>query len=130
MGGSGGGSGGSGGPSNSGGGDSNNKAFKKEEEDAEDEEEAPEIEGPEGDEEEKVFTKNSIYKYGEDGMKKFSIWNFIKKISSETAALAFTISSTVIVFATLSGDTRKVTLIATSCAFLVHYISVMLKNDK
>lgn len=63
-------------------------------------------------------------------MRKFSIWNFIKKFSRETAALAFTISSTVIVFATLSGDTRKITLIATSAAFLVHYISVMIKNDE
>jgi len=121
-------SGGSGGGLNSPKPSDSNSAFKKEEEGEEEDEEAPEIEGPNGDDE--SYTTNSIYKYTEDGMKKFSIWNFIKKFSKETAALAFTISSTIIVFATLSGDTRKITLIATSVAFLVHYISVMLSNDE
>jgi hypothetical protein len=119
----------SGGNSNSPSGSGKDSAFKKDEDEDEDDEEAPEIEGPEGGDDE-IFTRNSIFKYGEDGMKKFSIWNFIKKFSSETAALAFTISSTIIVFATLSGDTRRITLIATSCAFLVHYVSVMIKNDE
>ena len=108
---------------------SNTGAFKKDDEASEDEEEAPEIEGPEGDDGDN-YTKNSIYKYTEDGMKKFNLWNFVKKFSRETASLAFTISSTVIVFATLSGDTRKITLIATTCAFAVHYIYVMIKNDE
>lgn len=129
SGGAGNGSGGSSGNSNPKNPSDSNTAFKKDEEAEEEEEEAPEIEGPEGGDDED-FTKNSIFKYGEDGMKRFSIWNFIKKFSKETAALAFTISSTVIVFATLSGDTRKITLIATTCAFLVHYISVMLSNDE
>lgn len=119
----------SGGGSNGNNGNGPNSHFKKDEEESEDEEEAPEIEGPEGGDDGE-FTRNSIFKYREDGMRKFSIWNFIKKFSRETAALAFTISSTVIVFATLSGDTRKITLIATSVAFAVHYLSVMIKNDE
>jgi hypothetical protein len=119
---------------NSGGnGSPANGALKKDEENdsEEDEEEGPEIEGPEGDEEEDDFTKNSIFKYQEETMKRtFSPWGFIKKFAKETAALAFTISGTVIVFATLSGETRQITLIATSCAFAVHYINAMLKNDE
>lgn len=136
---SGGSSGGGGGspssrPSPSGGGSGGpdpNSAAKKEDEPEEEEEEAAEIEGPEGDEEENSFTRNSIYKYQEGTMKRtFNPWGFIKKFAKETAALAFTISGTVIVFATLSGDTRKITLIATSCAFVVHYLNAMLKNDE
>jgi hypothetical protein len=119
---------------NSGGnGSPANGALKKDEENdsEEDEEEGPEIEGPEGDEEEDDFTKNSIFKYQEETMKRtFSPWGFIKKFAKETAALAFTISGTVIVFATLSGEARQITLIATSCAFAVHYINAMLKNDE
>jgi hypothetical protein len=130
------GSGPSGSPKPSGGssGDTSNTnaALKKEEEDKEEEEEeGPEIEGPEGDDEENNFTRNSIFKYQEGTMKKrFSPWGFIKKFSKETAAMAFTISGSVVVFATLSGETRKITLIATSCAFIVHYINAMLKNDE
>jgi hypothetical protein len=118
---------------NSGGnGSPANGALKKEEEDKEEEEEeGPEIEGPEGDDEENNFTRNSIFKYQEETMKRtFSPWGFVKKFAKETAALAFTISGTVIVFATLSGETRKITLIATSCAFAVHYLNAMLKNDE
>ena len=122
-----------GGGSGSGGGPSNNKpggdgmpAGRKEEE----EEEGIEIEGPEGPEKGN-FTKNSIFKYQEGTMsKKFSPWGFIKKFSRETAAMAFTISGSVIVFATLSGDTRRITLISTLSAFAVHYVYVMLKNDE
>ena len=62
--------------------------------------------------------------------RKFSPIGFIKKFARETAALAFTISGSVIVFATLSGETRKITIIATLCAFGVHYVNAMLKNDK
>ena len=121
-GGSGGGSGGSGDGPGSG---------KKDDEPEEEEEEGAEIEGPEGDEEEGSFTKNSIFKYEEGTMKKrFSPWGFIKKFSKETAAMAFTISGSVVVFATLSGETRKITLIATSIAFLVHYVNAMLQNDE
>jgi hypothetical protein len=62
--------------------------------------------------------------------RRFSPWGFIKKFSRETSALAFTISGSVVVFATLSGETRTITIIATSCAFLVHYIHAMIKNDE
>jgi hypothetical protein len=126
--------GGLGGGSGSGGGPNNNKpggdgmpAGRKEEEE---EEEEVEIEGPEGPEKGN-FTKNSIFKYQEGTMnRKFNPWGFIKKFSRETAAMAFTISGSVIVFATLSGDTRRITLIATLSAFAVHYAYVMLKNDE
>ena len=127
SGGSGGGSGGSGG----GPGDGTNSNGRKEDEnpDGEEEEDA-EIEGPE-DQEDNHFTRNSIFKYEEETMKrKFSPWGFIKKFSRETSALAFTISGSVVVFATLSGETRKITIIATGCAFLVHYIHAMIKNDE
>jgi hypothetical protein len=122
-------SGGSGG--SNGGNTPNTPSLKKEENmDAEEEDEPVEIEGPEGGDDEEVYTKNSIFKYKEGAMRKFSLWGFIKKFSRETAAMAFTISGSVIVFATLSGDTRKITLIATGCAFLIHYVNVMLKNDE
>ncbi len=124
-----GGSGGSGG--GSGGSGEGPGSGKKNDEPEEEEEEEAEIEGPEGDEEENNFTRNSIFKYEEGTMKKrFSPWGFIKKFSKETAAMAFTISGSVVVFATLSGETRKITLIATSIAFLVHYVNAMLKNDE
>jgi hypothetical protein len=127
SGGSGGGSGGSGG----GPGDGTNSNGRKEDENPEgEEEEDAEIEGPE-DQEDNHFTRNSIFKYEEETMKrKFSPWGFIKKFSRETSALAFTISGSVVVFATLSGETRKITIIATGCAFLVHYIHAMIKNDE
>lgn len=125
-------SGGSGG-SGAGPGDGGNLNSRREDEnpDGEDEEQDTEIEGPEGDEEENNFTRNSIFKYQEGTMiKRFSPWGFIKKFSKETAALAFTISGSVVVFATLSGETRKITVIATGCAFIVHYINAMLKKDE
>lgn len=129
----GGGSGGPGGGSGGGSGTSGDgpNSGKKDDEPEEEEEEEAEIEGPEGDEKEDNFTKNSIFKYEEGTMKKrFSPWGFIKKFSKETAAMAFTISGSVVVFATLSGETRKITLIATSVAFVVHYINAMLQNDE
>ena len=129
SGGSGGGSGGSGGGSG-GPGDGTNSNGRKEDENPDGEEEDTEIEGPE-DQEDNHFTRNSIFKYEEETMKrKFSPWGFIKKFSRETSALAFTISGSVVVFATLSGETRKITIIATGCAFLVHYIHAMIKNDE
>ena len=129
SGGSGGSGGGSGGPGG-GPGDNNNNTARKEDENPDGEEEDTEIEGPE-DQEDNNFTRNSIFKYEEETMKrKFSPWGFIKKFSRETSALAFTISGSVVVFATLSGETRKITIIATGCAFLVHYVHAMIKNDE
>jgi len=122
--------GGPGGGSGRGPGDGTNSNGRKEDEDPDGEEEDTEIEGPE-DQEDNHFTRNSIFKYEEETMKrKFSPWGFIKKFSRETSALAFTISGSVVVFATLSGETRKITIIATGCAFLVHYIHAMIKNDE
>ena len=124
-------SGNSGNPSGGGSGPDPNSGAKKEKEDESEEEDVPEIEGPEGNDKEGDFTKNSIFKYQEETMKRtFSPWGFVKKFAKETAALAFTISGTVIVFATLSGETRQITLIATGTAFFVHYINAMLKNDE
>ena len=117
----GGGSGGSGGsPSDS------NKAARREDE--KEDEEAGGLEGPE-DREKNTNTRNSIYTYGENNMKKFSIAGFIKKLAKETAALSFTFAGSAIMFVTLSGDTRRIAIIATAAAVAVHYIHVMLEND-
>ena len=62
-------------------------------------------------------------------MKKFSIIGFIKKFAKETAALSFTFAGSAIMFVTLSGDTRRIAIIATGAAVLVHYIHVMFEND-
>lgn len=61
--------------------------------------------------------------------RKFSPIGFIKKFADETAALAFTLAGSTVVFVTLSGQTRKIAIIATGAALLVHYIRVMAKND-
>lgn len=63
-------------------------------------------------------------------MKKIHWPRFFKKFARETSALSFTIASSVIVFVTLSGDTRKIAIIATIAALVVHYIHVMLENDE
>jgi len=116
------GSGGSGGsPSDS------NKAARREEE--QEDEEAGGLEGPE-DREKNTNTKNSIYNYKADGTKEFSIMGFIKKFLKETAALSFTFAGSAIMFVTLSGDTRRIAIIATVAAVFVHYVHVMLENDE
>jgi hypothetical protein len=119
---SGGNSGGSGGsPSDA------NKAARREEE--QEDEEAGGLEGPE-DREKNLNTRNSIYTYKENGQKEFSIMGFIKKFLKETAALSFTLAGSAIMFVTLSGDTRRIAMIATAAALTVHYIYVMLENDE
>lgn len=122
---------GSGGGNRNGGGSSpnndNNNAARKEDEESD--EEAGGLEGPEA-REKNTNTRNSIYKYQENGMKKFSISGFIKKFAKETAALAFTFAGSAIMFVTLSGDTRRIAIIATLAAVTVHYVSVMLENDE
>lgn len=123
----------SGGPSSGGSGGSSgspsdaNKAARREEE--QENEEAGGLEGPE-DREKNLNTKNSIYKYKENGQKEFSIMGFIKKFLKETAALSFTFAGSAIMFVTLSGDTRRIAIIATAAAVAVHYIYVMLENDE
>jgi hypothetical protein len=120
TGGSSGGGGSGGSPSDS------NKAARRE--DKQEDEEAGGLEGPE-DREKNTNTRNSIYTYGENNMKKFSIKGFIKKLAKETAALSFTFAGSAIMFVTLSGDTRRIAIIATAAAVAVHYIHVMLEND-
>jgi hypothetical protein len=116
----------SGGGNNTPSGDAN-QAARKENEDPEDEE-AGGLEGPEN-REKNENTRNSIFTYGENNMKKFSIIGFIKKFMKETAALSFTFAGSAIMFVTLSGDTQRIAIIATVAAVTVHYISVMLEND-
>jgi hypothetical protein len=119
---SGGNSGGSGGaPSDS------NKAARREEE--QEDEEAGGLEGPE-DREKNLNTRNSIYIYKENDQKEFTMLGFIKKFLKETAALSFTLAGSAIMFVTLSGDTRRIAMIATAAALTVHYIYVMLENDE
>jgi hypothetical protein len=63
-------------------------------------------------------------------MKRKMNWpGFFKKFANETAALSFTLASSVIVFVTLSGKTQTIALIATVAALAVHYTKVMLEND-
>ena len=61
--------------------------------------------------------------------RKFSPVGFVKKFANETAALSFTLAGSVVVCITLSGDTRRMAMIATGVALFVHYVHVMLKND-
>jgi hypothetical protein len=61
--------------------------------------------------------------------KTFSLKGFMVKFVNETAALSFTLASSVIVFVTLSGKTQTIALIATLAALAVHYTKVMLEND-
>jgi len=102
-----------------------NKAARREDEE---EEEAGGLEGPE-DREKNNHTRNSIFTYGENGMKKFSILGFIKKFLKETAALSFTFAGSAIMFVTLSGETQRIAIVATALAVLIHYVYVMLEND-
>lgn len=84
-------------------------------------------------EDDERFTRNSIFNYYTIGgveMKKFDIWGFLKKLWDITGALAFTLAGSVIVFITLSGETRKMAMIATAAALIVHYIYTILKNDE
>lgn len=104
-----------------------NKAARREEE--QEDEEAGGLEGPE-DREKNLNTRNSIYKYKENGQKEFTMLGFIKKFLKETAALSFTLAGSAIMFVTLSGDTRRIAMIATAAALTVHYVYVMLENDE
>lgn len=63
-------------------------------------------------------------------MKKFNPFGFLNKIWDITAGLAFTLAGSVVVFITLSGDTRKMAMIATAAALVVHYIHEILDNDE
>jgi len=128
--GGGGSSGGSGGGQSA---DGSKDAARKEEEPEEEAEEAGGIEGPEGDEDDINFTRNSIFNYYTEGgieMKKMNWFGFGKKVWEITAGLAFTLAGSFVMFVTLSGDTRKMAIIATVAALGVHYVHEVLKNDE
>ena len=127
---SGGSTGGSGGSSGGGSGSSSAEGRSRREEEGE--EPAGEIAGLD-DEDDEEYTRNSIFNYYlEEGIWKTKIsWlGLVKKFVNETAALSFTLAGSVVVFITLSGDTRKTAMIATGVALAVHYIHVLLKNDE
>jgi len=53
----------------------------------------------------------------------------LKKLINITASLSFTLAGMVVVLITLSGETRKLALIASVAALLVHYTYELFKND-
>jgi len=53
----------------------------------------------------------------------------IKKFIDTTAGLAFTLAGSAVVFITLSGDTRRIAMISTGVAVLVHYTYELTKKD-
>jgi len=53
----------------------------------------------------------------------------LKKLINITASLSFTLAGMVVVFITLSGDTRRIALISSVTALLVHYTYELFKND-
>jgi hypothetical protein len=129
---SGGGPGGGGGSSGSSPSSGTNDAARREEE-LEEEEEAGGIEGPEGDDEDIYLTRNSIFSYYMQGgieMKKMNWFGLGKKVWETTAGLAFTLAGSFVMFVTLSGETRKMAIIATAVALGVHYVHEILKNDE
>ena len=54
----------------------------------------------------------------------------IRVILKEISSLAFTLAGSVIVFVTLSGQTRRIALIATSIALAVHFTSAVLESRR
>jgi hypothetical protein len=60
---------------------------------------------------------------------KKSTQSFGRKFVKTLSGLSFTLSGSVIVMFTLSGQTQRIALIATSCALIGHLIHVFL-DDK
>lgn len=52
-----------------------------------------------------------------------------RKIVDETAGLLFTFAGSIVVFITLSGQTRTIAIVATAIAVLLHYAHALLQND-
>ncbi len=52
-----------------------------------------------------------------------------KKIIDETAGLLFTLAGSVVVFITLSGQTRTIAIVATAIALVLHYAHALFTND-
>lgn len=53
----------------------------------------------------------------------------LKKLINITASLSFTIAGMVVVLITLSGDTRRLALISSVAALLVHYTHEIVKGN-
>lgn len=53
----------------------------------------------------------------------------LKKLINITASLSFTIAGMVVVLITLSGDTRRLALISSVAASLVHYTHEIVKGN-
>ena len=53
----------------------------------------------------------------------------IKKFLETTAGLAFTLAGYTVVFITLSGDTRRIAMISTAVAIIVHYTYALSKKE-
>ncbi|NCA23552.1 MAG: hypothetical protein EBS91_02815 [Betaproteobacteria bacterium] len=111
-------SGGAGGGGSSASTNKANDAARKPEED-EGEEPAGEIAG------ESDGTKIRFIYFDKEGNMHINWKNFFKKLWKETAALAFTLAGSAVVFVTLSGFTQLVALVATGIALVIHYINVM-----
>jgi hypothetical protein len=54
----------------------------------------------------------------------------LRVIVREISALAFTLAGSIIVFFTLSGQTRRIALIATVIALVLHFTNAILENNK
>jgi hypothetical protein len=52
----------------------------------------------------------------------------LKKLINITASLSFTLAGMVVVLITLSGETRKLALIASVAALLVHYTHEIIRS--
>jgi len=101
-----------------------NDAARKEEE--EEDEEAGEVEGIDF-----RFWLDTISIWVHvNGIRKFSMKKFLEKFLYETLALGFTLSSSVILWVTLSGFTRNVAIGTTLLAFAAHYYLVMWKQQQ
>lgn len=70
-------------------------------------------------------TKIRFIYFDEENKMHINWKNFFKKLWKETAALAFTLAGSAVVFVTLSGFTQTVALVATGIALVVHYVNVM-----
>ena len=102
-----------------------NDVARKEEEEEEEEEEAGEVEGADL---RPWLDTISIWIYV-NGIRKFSMKKFLQKFWYETLALGFTLSSSIVLWVTLSGFTRNVAIVATLLAFAAHYYLVMWKQQ-
>ena len=52
----------------------------------------------------------------------------LRLVVKEISALSFTLAGSVIVFFTLSGQTRRIALIATAVALVLHFTNVILES--